>query len=273
MQIGFVGTGRMGLPMVRRLIAGGHQVRALTRSAESRDVVAAEGAEAVADISEVGLDSDVVIVCVFTDEQVLEVCLKGTLIASMPPGSALVIHTTGSPATATEIAQRAKPFGVRVVDAPVSGGPHNIAAGELTMFAGGDPEVVEQVRPALQCYGDRILPVGALGNGQRVKLVNNALFAAQIGLLREGVRLGAELGIDETTLLGALPYASSNSRVLTGVAARGSVSAFSTAVGEFVDKDVAVVRRVATELGSELGLIDEVIGSRFDSAGVSAPTA
>ncbi|MBA4024569.1 MAG: 6-phosphogluconate dehydrogenase [Gordonia sp.] len=269
MQIGFVGTGRMGLPMVRRLIAGGHQVRALTRSAESRDRLTSEGADAVSDISAVGMDSDIVIVCVFTDEQVLEVCLKEPLIAAMRPGAALVIHTTGSPATAQQIALRAKPFGIRVVDAPVSGGPHNIAAGELTMFAGGDPEVVDQVRPALQCYGDRILPVGALGNGQRVKLVNNALFAAQIGLLREGVRLGAELGIDETTLLGALPYASSNSRVLTGVAARGSVTEFSAAVGEFVDKDVAVVRRVANELGGKLGLIDDVIGdgTRASSVG------
>lgn len=260
MQIGFVGTGRMGLPMVSRLIAGGHRVRALARSAERRDELTAAGADAVADLSDVGLDSDLVVVCVFTDEQVREVCLHSTLIASMPPGSALVIHTTGSPVTAEKIAQCARPFGVRVLDAPVSGGPHNIAAGELTLFVGGDDATLDRVRPALQCYGDPILPVGVIGNGQRVKLVNNALFAAQIGLLREGVRLGAELGIDEATLLGALPHASSNSRALAGVASRGSVAAFSDAVGDFVGKDVNVVRTVAGELGGRLGLLDQVIG-------------
>ena len=152
-----------------------------------------------------------------------------------------------------------------MVDAPVSGGPHNIAAGDLTLFVGGDAETVDRIRPALQSYAEPILHVGAIGTGQRVKLVNNALFAAQIGLLREGVRLGAELGVDESTLLSALPHASSNSRALAGVSARGSVAAFSDAVGEFVSKDVSVVREVARELGGQLGVIDEVIGDQLGS--------
>lgn len=269
MRIGFVGVGRMGLPMVRRLVDGGHDVRALARNDSRRDEVTKAGARAVNDISDVGLDSELVIICVFTDDQVRQVCLQGTLIASMPPGTALVIHTTGSPETTEKIHSQAQPFGVDVIDAPVSGGPHNIAAGELTLFLGGDAATVERARPALQCYGNPILPVGALGNGQRVKLVNNALFAAQIGLLREGVRLGAELGIDEATLLGALPYASSNSRALTGVASRGSVATFSEAVGDFVGKDVAVVRDVAAELGGSLGLLDDVIGPRTPAVGTA----
>ena len=263
MRIGFVGTGRMGLPMVRRLVGAGHQVRALVRGDEARTAVTDAGAEAVSDISEVGFDAEIVIVCVFTDDQVQEVCLHGPLIAAMRPGSALVIHTTGSPGTAEQISVRAKPFGVDVIDSPVSGGPHNIAAGDLTLFVGGEAEIVERIRPALQSYAEPILHVGGLGTGQRVKLVNNALFAAQIGLLREGVRLGAELGVDEATLLGALPHASSNSRALAGVSARGSVAAFSEAVGDFVSKDVGVVRDVARELGGDLGLLDEVIGSQL----------
>lgn len=263
MRIGFVGTGRMGLPMVRRLVGGGHQVRALVRNDQARDDVTEAGAEAVSDISEVGFDAEIVIVCVFTDDQVREVCLQGPLIAAMPPGSVLVLHTTGSPVTAEQITERAKPFGVHVVDAPVSGGPHNIAAGGLTVFLGGDSEAIDRIRPALQTYAEPALHVGVIGNGQRVKLVNNALFAAQIGLLREGVRLAAELGIDESTLLSSLPHGSSSSRALDGVSSRGSVSAFSEAVGAFVSKDVTVVRAVALELGGQLGLIDEVIGDQF----------
>jgi 3-hydroxyisobutyrate dehydrogenase-like beta-hydroxyacid dehydrogenase len=270
MRIGFVGTGRMGLPMVRRLTDGGHHVRALARTDDKRQAVTEAGAEAADRLQDLASDVDVVVVCVFTDDQVREVCLQSPLITSMPSGSSLVLHTTGSPETAQTVAHHARSAGIGVVDAPVSGGPHNIAAGDLTMFVGGDADVIERVRPALECYGGHILPVGTIGNGQRVKLVNNALFAAQIGLLREGVRLGAELGIDEATLLGALPYASANSRALTGVAARGSVTAFSTAVRDFVGKDVAVVRTVAGELGGHLGLIDEVIGTQFDAAGTTA---
>ncbi|PXW24614.1 UNVERIFIED_CONTAM: 3-hydroxyisobutyrate dehydrogenase-like beta-hydroxyacid dehydrogenase [Williamsia faeni] len=265
MRVGFVGTGRMGLPMVRRLVGGGHQVRALVRNDQSRGDVTEAGAEAVTDISEIAFDADIVTVCVFTDDQVRDTCLQGPLIASMRPGAALVLHTTGSPVTAELISERARAFGVQVVDAPVSGGPHNIAAGDLTLFVGGDTETIDRIRPALQSYAEPILHVGAIGTGQRVKLVNNALFAAQIGLLREGVRLGAELGVDESTLLSALPHASSNSRALAGVSARGSVAAFSEAVGEFVSKDVSVVRAVALELGGQLGVIDEVIGDQLGS--------
>ena len=179
----------------------------------------------------------------------------------MAPGSALVVHTTGSPRTVETIAVRAAPHDVDVVDAPVSGGPHNAAAGALTLFVGGAEDAVARVRPVLSCYGDPILHVGPLGAGQKVKLVNNALFAAHIGLLSGAVELGARLGVPESTLLSALPHGSAASRVLDIVAAGGSVASFIDTAGEFVGKDVAVVRSIAAELGSDLGVLDDVIGA------------
>jgi 3-hydroxyisobutyrate dehydrogenase-like beta-hydroxyacid dehydrogenase len=146
-----------------------------------------------------------------------------------------------------------------VVDAPVSGGPHDAAAGQLTLFVGGAEHTVARVRPVLHCYGDPILHVGPLGTGQKVKLVNNALFAAQIGLLSDSVELATRLGVEESTLLTALPHGSAASRVVDIVAARGSVASFIETAGEFVGKDVAVIRRIAAELGSELGALDDVI--------------
>ncbi len=71
-----------------------------------------------------------------------------------------------------------------------------------------------ELRPILGCYGDPVLHVGPIGAGQTVKLVNNALFAAQIGLLAEAVRLGERLGVPESTVLGALAHGSATSRVL-----------------------------------------------------------
>ena len=124
----------------------------------------------------------------FTDEQVAQVCLAGVLVAAMPPGAALVVHTTGSPRTAQAIAAHSP--GIDVLDAPVSGGPHDIAAGSVTLFVGGPDDAVARVRPVLAAYGDPILHVGPLGAGQAVKLINNALFAAQIGLLARGRRAG-----------------------------------------------------------------------------------
>jgi 3-hydroxyisobutyrate dehydrogenase-like beta-hydroxyacid dehydrogenase len=141
------------------------------------------------------------------------------------------------------------------VDAPVSGGPHDVAAGTITLLVGGADDAVDAVRPALRAYGDPILHVGPRGNGQRVKLINNALFAANIGLLAAAVDLGAQLGVDEKALLDALPQGSASSFALAGVARAGSVGGFARAAAEFLGKDVAVVRRVVADLGGDLGAL------------------
>src|SRR5262245_45834416 len=162
-QVGFVGAGRMGAPMVRRLVEAGHGVRALGRSVEKRHAVSELGALPVADLADVGADADVVVVCVFTDDQVRHVCLESGVLSTMRAGATLVIHTTGSPRTAEAIAADAESRGIAVVDAPVSGGPHDIAAGHVTLFVGGSDDAVERVRPVLASYGDPILHVGPLG--------------------------------------------------------------------------------------------------------------
>jgi 2-hydroxy-3-oxopropionate reductase len=258
-KVGFIGAGRMGRPMVARLVEAGHDVRVLCRSAEKRAAIAQLGAKPDADTAEVSAQADAVVVCVFTDEQVQQVCLDGNLLTTMASGSAVVVHTTGSPRTVEAIAAHAASHGVDVVDAPVSGGPHSAAAGALTLFVGGADNAVARLRPVLSCYGDPVLHVGPLGAGQKVKLINNALFAAQIGLLSGAVELGARLGIPESTLLAALPRGSAASRVLGIVAAGGSVTSFIETAIEFVAKDVAVARSIAAELGGDLGVLDGVI--------------
>ncbi len=264
MKVGFIGAGRMGRPMAARLVAAGHDVSAVGRTADKRRELEQLGASAVSEVAEAGAQADVVVLCVFTDEQVRQVCLDSALLPTMPSGSALVVHTTTSPKTIEAIAARAD--AVDVVDAPVSGGPHDVAAGRITLFVGGADDVVARLRPVLGCYGDPILHVGPCGAGQKVKLVNNALFAGHIGLLAESIRLGERLGVPESTLLAALPHGSATSRVLDIVAPRGSVTSFIEVAGAFVGKDVAVVRSIAADLGSDLGALDDVIKA-IDVAG------
>jgi 3-hydroxyisobutyrate dehydrogenase-like beta-hydroxyacid dehydrogenase len=289
MRVGFVGAGRMGRPMVDRLVAAGHDVTVLARSQTARAAIAAAGAHPVSDLAETARGAAVVCVCVFTDAQVIEVCLGGRspetrvavaqrptlpeavahhprtprsdsgLLAAMGEDATLVVHTTGNPRTAQAIAAHAAGRGVRVVDAPVSGGPHDVAAGRVTLLVGGAEADVGRVRPVLAAYGDPVLHVGPLGAGQGVKLVNNALFAANIGLLTQAVRLGAQLGVEESVLLSALPHGSANSRALAAAAGRGSVTAFAEAVREFLGKDVAAVRAVAADHGASLGVLDAAI--------------
>ncbi len=253
----------MGAAMVRRLVAAGHQVNVLARSPEEGTAISELGATPVADLAGVCAVADTVVICVFTDEQVRDVA--DALLADLSPGTVVVIHTTGSPHTAESIAAR----GVDVVDAAVSGGPHDIAAGRLTLFVGGSDDAVERARPVLSSYGDPIMHTGPAGAGQRVKLINNALFAAQIGLISAAVELGGRLGVPEPTLLAALPHASSGSRALDSVARAGSAASFRTVVGEFLSKDVTTVRATAAELGTGLGVLDTVIDTGLAPTGGS----
>lgn len=257
MRVGFVGAGRMGAPMIARLVAAGHLVRALGRSDEKLSALVDLGATPVADIVDVASGAEVVVVCVFTDDQVREVCLDSAFLAALPDGATLVLHTTGSPNTAEAIAAHAP--NVKVVDAPLSGGPHDIAAGAVTLFVGGSDDAVAGVAPVLAAYGNPVLRVGPLGSGQKVKLINNVAFAAQLGLIAEVVRFAGDLGVAESAMLAALGHGSGSSRALSFVASAGSIEGFIAGVGEFIGKDVAVARATADELGAGLGALDTVV--------------
>ncbi|MFF2846342.1 NAD(P)-dependent oxidoreductase [Streptomyces sp. NPDC058001] len=266
-RVGVIGAGRMGRPLLRRLADAGHDVRVLGRSAEARGTLAKEGARVVTDVAAVGDGVDVVLVCVHTDAQVRDVCLGGPLLDTMPDGSVVALHTTGSPHTAEAVAARGAARGIDVIDAPFSGGPPDVAGGTVTLFVGGADATVARIRPVLRSYGDPVLHVGPLGDGQRVKLVNNAVFAAQIGLLSHAARLAARWGVDETVLLDALTHGSAASRALAGVVRKGSVAKFADATREFLGKDVAVAREVAGQLGGDLG----ALSAALDALSAAAP--
>jgi 3-hydroxyisobutyrate dehydrogenase-like beta-hydroxyacid dehydrogenase len=255
-QIGFVGAGRIGRPMVARLVAAGHRVHVLDRSPAARAEVAAYGAVPVDDLAAVAEDAEAVLLCPYSDRQVRAVCLDSELIDMLPAGSLLVVHTTGSPLTVRAISERGRARGIEVVDAPISGGPSDIEASQVTLYVGASEAGIALARPVLSAYGDPILHLGPTGTGQQVKLLNNAVFAANIGILAEAVRVAAQLGLDEGAVLTGIMHGSGTSRALAGAAAAGSVAGFGKAAGEFVGKDVAVVKDVVAQLGLDLGVLD-----------------
>jgi 3-hydroxyisobutyrate dehydrogenase-like beta-hydroxyacid dehydrogenase len=179
----------------------------------------------------------------------------------MKPGATLVLHTTCDPATVELVAMQGVDGGVRVLDAALSGGPHDIAAGELTLWVGGDEAVLEELRPLLEVYASPVMFVGPCGNGQRVKLVNNALFVAHVGLAVDAVRLADSLGIGEKVILAAVLHGSGASRGLSVVAGLGSVDAVGNRLADLMHKDLIVVREVAERAGADLGIIGAVLSS------------
>jgi 3-hydroxyisobutyrate dehydrogenase len=265
-KIGFIGAGRMGRPMIGRLAAAGHDVSVLVRRPQARAAAEAAGlpwaGPVAATVAATVRDADAVFVVVLTDEQVRSVCLgPDGAIAAMRPGATLIQHTTSDPVTAELLTAAGAERGIRVLDAALSGGPHDIAAGRLTLWVGGDEAVLAELRPVLESYASPVMFVGPAGHGQRVKLVNNALFVAQVGLAIDAVRLAGSLGIEEQAIPAAVQHGSGASRALGVVARGGSVDTVAERLADLMLKDVTVVREVARRAGADLGIIGTVLSS------------
>lgn len=264
MQIGFLGAGRMGRPMMQRIIAAGHVVRVHHRFDWEVEAFTADGAEVTTQIAAVAKGAAAVVVNVYSDEQVREACLDGGLVAALEPGAVLILHTTSSPATSAMLADACAARGAHYVDAAVSGGPHNIAAGEITLFVGGSPEGFALAEPVLAAYGDPILHLGPVGTGMKVKLLNNATFAANIGVLAVISRLATTLDLEEKALIEAVSNGSGNSAVLGMVTRSGSVKVFSESTAEFVDKDVRVATDLLAGIGASLETFEPLYAAMRD---------
>ena len=249
-KIGWVGLGMIGTEMVKQLLANRYAVTVFARGSGLADV-RTQGAGKATDYRNLATDSDLLVVCVFNDAQVREVLLEQGALASMRPGSVVVIHTTGSPALARELALAA-PSGVAVIDATFSGGPHDIQAGALTVMLGGDPAALEQVRPALATYACAIHHVGEVGNGQIIKLLNNLLFATNLMNAAQAIELAGQQGFDAAQIAGIFATCSGASYAMARFEAKLPAAALLDRVRPYLEKDVATAMAAASTSGLDV---------------------
>lgn len=250
-EIGFIGAGRIGEPMVEQLLAAGRSVMVYARRADVRDRLAARGAT-LADTPDELAVAPVVITCLFTDAQVLELCTP--IIAKMSPGGVFISHTTGSPVVIRKLGEIAVESGVSVVEAPFSGNPDSIRRGQLTvLLAGGDGTAVEVAAQTVTAYSTEPQRTGGLGTALTAKLLNNALFAACTQLTLSALAAGNSLGIDERTLLDVLGASSGGTAAGRYMAGSGQdVKTYSDRLPQYLRKDLASVRSVAADLGVDI---------------------
>jgi 3-hydroxyisobutyrate dehydrogenase-like beta-hydroxyacid dehydrogenase len=245
--------------MAERLLLGGHSLNVYARRPEAKRRFADLGATIVPSLREAAADADFVVVCVLTDEQVLDVSLGPSgLLSSMRPGSVLVIHTTGSPRTAQRLTEAGATRGVDVIDAPVSGTVADAKAGSITLLVGGSDDVVDRSRPLIEAYGEPVLHLGPVGSGQKVKLINNLLLAANVQLASEALRIGEMIGIERGELASSISHCSGATRALGMVASYGSDRVVFDELRHFLGKDVRVATQVAAESEIEIGFLGQV---------------
>jgi 3-hydroxyisobutyrate dehydrogenase len=201
MKVGFIGTGHMGNPMARNLIAAGHSLvvhDAFPRACENLIELGATWADSPKAVAE---QSEVVFTSLPGPKQIDEVVLGDNgVLAGAAPGLIHVDVSSNSISAVKRLAQMCAAKGVGFLDAPVSGGTRGAEAGTLAVMVGGDPRTFEQVKPLLDVIGGNVFHLGENGTGTMLKLTNNILALGATVLLQEVVTLGTKAGIPLETM-------------------------------------------------------------------------
>ena len=201
-RIGFIGLGNMGAPMASNLIAAGHSVKVFDIVTETMARV--EGGEACESGAQAAKDVDVLISMLPAGQHVRSLYLgqQGApgLLADLPKTTVVIDCSTIDATTAKAVAQAAAEQGIKMLDAPVSGGVGGAQAGTLTFIVGGDADAFAAVRSVFEAMGANIFHAGESGAGQVAKICNSMLLAVIMTGTAEALALGADNGLDPAVL-------------------------------------------------------------------------
>jgi 3-hydroxyisobutyrate dehydrogenase len=250
-RVAFLGLGAIGRPMARHLAPPRSTLTVWNRTAAKASAFAAEtGASVAPTPREAAATADVTITCLPSSREV-EALLDGSdgLLAGMKRGTMLVDCTSGDPATSTRIAARLHDAGISFLDAPVSGGVSGAERAALTVMVGGDPALLDRVRPVLSAFGSNIVHCGGVGAGHALKSVNNAMLAVHLWSLAEGLAALTKAGVSPKLALDVINASSGRSNASQNlfperVLSRAFPRTFRVAL---LDKDVGIAAGVARE--------------------------
>lgn len=245
---GFIGLGNQGTPIAARMLQAGYPVTVWARRPEVADAFAQQGAVAVGSIAELGALCDHVGICVFADQDVIDVCDQ--LIPAMSVGSVIAVHSTIHPDVCETLSRKCAERGLLFLDAPVSGGALVAEQGALTVMCGGEAEAFERARPVFESFGKLIVHLGEVGAGQRAKIINNALMSANMGAARAAMAAGKTLGLDKAALAEVINNSSGRSLGFQVYAGMRTYLDFSVGTLAMV-KDVALLHAMLGDENSE----------------------
>ncbi len=213
-DVGFVGIGKIGLPMANCLHRAGYRVRAVDVSTSQVDEANARGMSASTDLATLA-GCRVVVAMVMNKAQLRDLLAAAPFSTGELAGSVLIAMSTVGPQAIHDLEDLVGPAGIRLVDCPVTGGIDRAETAQLTLFVAGSGEVVAEVTPVLQSMGSLVDCGTQPGNGQAFKLVNNMLAATHLVAAAEAIGFAARLGLDFDKLLPALNTGTASSWILS----------------------------------------------------------
>jgi 3-hydroxyisobutyrate dehydrogenase len=240
-DVGVIGAGRMGQPIIGHLARKGFRTQVFDIDAAKRATVEARGAQWVPDLTALAAASDVMLVCVGYDEELR--ALFPQLAPAARPGSIVAVLSTVHPRTMQELAARYAGRGLTVVDATMCRGGRAADEGTLLCFVGGEAATVERLRPVLGAFAGDIVLTGAVGSAQVAKAANNLILWACLVADHEALALARCHGLDVERLRQALGISS---------AANDALAKWGTQTMAWAEDDMAIVAEMARECALQL---------------------
>ena len=253
-RVGFIGLGIMGMGMARNLRKAGFELQVWNRTASKAEALVAEGATVGATPAAVAANSDIIITCVSDTPDVEKVILgEDGVIHGVKAGALVIDCSTISPQATQTIAAKLAERGVKMLDAPISGGSEGAAKGTLSIMVGGAAEDFERAMPVFQAMGKTITLVGTTGAGQTVKLVNQVLVVGNCLAMCEALLLAQAGGVDLKKTYDAISQGAAGSWMFTNrgpqIINRDWRPGFTVALQQ---KDLRLVLEAADQLGVPL---------------------
>ena len=212
-NIGFIGTGLMGLPMAKNILKSGFKLIAFNRSKEKLETLKKSGVQIATSIGNLVSNSEVIITMLTDDEAVDEVIGSKEFLNNLKSGSIVIDMSSTKPITATKLADNLKLKNTHFLDAPVSGGTIGAEEASLAIMVGGEQNVFNKVKKILKTMGNPTL-VGPCGSGQVSKLANQIIVGLTIGAVAEAITLCEKAGADPNKMIEALSGGWADSKVL-----------------------------------------------------------
>ena len=209
--VGVIGLGRMGGPMARNIMAGGHALVVHDIRPEACAPFRTEGVATAQSPAAVAADADIVLTSLPGPDQVADVlCGPHGVLGAVGDGAVIIETSTIGPDQSREMAARFAAKGAAYLDAPISGGVEGAEGGTLTVMAGGEAAAFERARPVLRCIGTDLHHMGPSGTGSTMKLIIQMIFTSQLTAFLEGLALGEIAGIELDRLLRVIATSSAH---------------------------------------------------------------